>query len=128
MKTIAADLHGTAIEAFWAGTSFQLTSTVFQPTWADLSHIVDRKSVLMVAVFIFTIVSTVAAVAANFTALFAGRSIQGVGGGGIIALAYVIVSDMVSLRDRGKWFGIISLHWAIGAIFGPIIGGSKEAL
>jgi predicted MFS family arabinose efflux permease len=73
VKTIAADLHGTAIEAFWAGTSFQLTSTVFQPTWADLSHIVDQKSVLMVAVFIFTIGSTVAAVAANFTALLPAR-------------------------------------------------------
>jgi MFS family permease len=51
-----------------------------------------------------------------------------VGGGGIIALTYVIISDMVSLRDRGKWFGIISLHWAIGATFRPIIGGGKEAL
>lgn len=82
----------------------------------------------MAAMFIVTIGSVVTAIAANFTALLAGRSIQGVGGGGIIALTYVIISDMVSLRDRGKWFGIISLHWAIGAIFGPIIGGSKEAL
>jgi MFS family permease len=82
----------------------------------------------MAAVFNFTIGSVVAAAATNFTVLLAGRSIQGVGGGRIIALTYVIVSDMVSLRDRGNWFGIISLHWAIGAIFGPIIGGGKEAL
>jgi MFS family permease len=82
----------------------------------------------MAAMFIVTIGSVVTAIAANFTALLAGRSIQGVGGGGIIALTYVIISDMVSLRDRGKWFGIISLHWAIGATFRPIIGGGKEAL
>jgi MFS family permease len=75
----------------------------------------------MAVMFIFTIDSVVTAVAANFTTLLAGKSIQGVGGGGIVALTYVSISDMVSLRGRGKWFGIISLHWAIGAIFGPII-------
>lgn len=49
---------------------------------------------------------------------------QGTGGGGIIALTYVIVSDMIPLRDRGRWFGIISLQWAIGSAVGPVLGGT----
>ena len=70
VQTIASDLHGTAIEVFWAGTSVLLTSTVFQPIWASLSHIIDPKSVLMVAMFIFTIGSVVAVVAANWRWIF----------------------------------------------------------
>jgi MFS family permease len=40
-----------------------------------------------------------------------------------MALTYVTVTDMVTLRDRGKWFSIISLQWAIGSVTGPVIGG-----
>lgn len=55
--------------------------------------------------------------------MLVGRCIQGIGGGGLVALTYVIVTDMVSLRDRGKWFGLISLQWAMGTIAGPLLGG-----
>lgn len=49
---------------------------------------------------------------------------QGVGAGGMLALIYVITTDLVSLRERGKWFGLISLNWAIGSILGPLVGGA----
>ncbi len=55
--------------------------------------------------------------------LLVGRCIQGVGGGGLVGLTYVIISDMVSLRDRGKWMSVISLMWAVGSVIGPVIGG-----
>lgn len=55
--------------------------------------------------------------------MIVGRSIQGVGGGGISALTYVIVTDMVTLQQRGKWFGLISMMWALGSVLGPVIGG-----
>ncbi len=78
----------------------------------------------MLALSLFTLGALVAALASNFTVLLIGRSIQGIGGGGLMALTYVIVTDMVPLRDRGKWFSIISLQWAVGSVTGPVIGGA----
>ncbi|KFY64367.1 hypothetical protein V496_03311 [Pseudogymnoascus sp. VKM F-4515 (FW-2607)] len=123
LPAMAMKLNGSAIEAFWTGTSYLLTSTVFQPSWASFSHIFGRKPVLLLALSIFTLGAIIASAANNFTLLLAGRSIQGIGGGGLMALTYVIVTDMVTLRDRGKWFSIISLQWAIGSVTGPVIGG-----
>ncbi|KAH8650274.1 MFS multidrug transporter-like protein [Tricladium varicosporioides] len=95
LPTIATDLKGTtAIQAFWVGTSFLLCSTVFQPSWASFSHISGR------------------------------RCVQGIGGGGLVALTYVVITDMVTLRERGKYMSIISLQWAIGSVIGPVIGGT----
>lgn len=65
----------------------------------------------------------VAAVANNFTVILVGRSIQGIGGGGIITLTEIIVTDLVPLRERGKWFSMISSMWALGTVLGPLLGG-----
>ena len=117
-QIIADNLGGTAIEAFWAGTSFLLTSTVFQPTFASFSHIFGRKPVLLVALTFFTAGAIISALAQGFNLLLVGRSVQGVGGGGIVALTYVIATDLVTLRERGKWFGLINMMWAIGSVSG----------
>jgi MFS family permease len=50
--------------------------------------------------------------------------VQGIGGGGLVALTYVVITDMVTLRERGKYMSVISLQWAIGSVIGPVIGGS----
>ena len=71
----------------------------------------------------FTVGAIVAAVADDFTTILVGRSIQGIGGGGLIVLTEVVVTDMVPLRLRGKWFSIISSMWSIGTVVGPILGG-----
>jgi len=123
-KIIATDLNATAIQAFWCGTSFLLCSTVFQPTWASFSHIIGRKSVLLVALFLFTGGTIVASIARTITLLLVGRCLQGVGGGALVCLTYVLLADLVSLRERGKWMAIISLQWAIGSVIGPVIGGA----
>lgn len=124
LPTIATSLHSTAIEAFWCGTSFLLCSTVFQPSWASFSHIIGRKAVLLSALLFFTVGTIICSVANKIAVLLAGRCVQGIGGGGLVSLTYVIVADMVPLRDRGKWFSIISLQWAIGSVIGPVIGGA----
>ncbi|KAH8811638.1 major facilitator superfamily-domain-containing protein [Xylogone sp. PMI_703] len=123
LPTVAAALGATAIEAFWCGTSFLLCSTVFQPTWAALSHIFGRKSVILCALLLFTVGTILACVANKVTVLLVGRCIQGIGGGGLVSLTYVVLADLVTLRERGKWMALISLQWAIGTIVGPVIGG-----
>ncbi|KAG4025220.1 hypothetical protein MFRU_063g00100 [Monilinia fructicola] len=124
LPIIAQDLHGTAIEAFWTGTSFLLTSTVIQPTFASISHILGRKPSILVSVSCFAIGSLICALAHSFTVLLVGRTIQGIGGGGIVALTEVVITDIVPLRERGTWFGFQTLIWAVGSVTGPLIGGS----
>jgi MFS family permease len=104
LPIIASKLHGTAIEAFWAGTSFLLTSTVFQPSYASFSHIFGRKPLTYVALTFFAVGAIIAGAAKNFTTMLVGRSLQGIGAGGIISLTEIIITDMVPLRERGKWF------------------------
>ncbi|KAF6225133.1 hypothetical protein HO133_010329 [Letharia lupina] len=124
LPIISESLHGSAIAAFWCGTSFLLSSTAFQPTFASLSYILGRKPLLLVALLFFTVGAIVGALAQNFTSLLVGRSIQGVGGGGIISLTEILITDLVPLRERGKWFGFQSLTWALGSVTGPLIGGA----
>lgn len=78
----------------------------------------------MVALVLFLIGAIVAGVSKNFGALLVGRSLQGIGGGGLIALTEIVVTDLVPLRLRGQWFGIISAMWSVGSVTGPIIGGA----
>ncbi|CZR51713.1 related to putative multidrug transporter [Phialocephala subalpina] len=85
---------------------------------------VALPSVLLTALFLFFVGTIVASVAKNVGELLVGRSIQGVGGGGLVGLTYVILADLVTLRERGKWMSVISLQWAIGSVLGPIIGGA----
>ncbi|KAI5801600.1 major facilitator superfamily domain-containing protein [Peziza echinospora] len=123
LPIIAKALHGSAIEAFWSGTSFLLTSTVFQPSLASFSQIFGRKPVFLIAMVFFTVGAIIAALANDFTNILIGRAIQGVGGGGLTAITEIIVTDMVPLRQRGAYLGLLSTVWAVGSVSGPIIGG-----
>lgn len=117
------DLHGTAIEAFWTGTSFLLTSAVFQPTIGSLSHIFGRMYAIVFCSIFFLVGIIVSSVAQDFTAMLVGRTIQGIGGGGIILMSDIVITDLVPMRQRGMYFGLIGGCWAIGSVSGPVIGG-----
>ncbi|EGE81752.2 MFS multidrug transporter [Blastomyces dermatitidis ATCC 18188] len=123
LPTIASELNGTAVHAFWAGTSFLLTYAVFQPFIAVLSDIFGRREVMLASVSLFTTGTLIACLAQNFSTLLAGRSIQGVGAGGVFVLGYVILTDIVPLRQRPKFTAIIQMAWAVGTILGPLFGG-----
>lgn len=122
LPTISTELGGTALEAFWAGTSFLLASTVLQPTVASLSNIFGRKYLIYVSTVFFAVGSLIAALANNFQVLLVGRTVQGVGGGGLIALTEVVVTDLVPLQFRGQWFSLLSAMWSVGTVTGPLIG------
>lgn len=119
---MAKNLKGSAIEAFWAGTSFLLASAVFQPVIGSFSDVFGRKSMILLSLAFFGVGAIVAAIADNFNVVLVGRSIQGVGGGGIIVMTAVVITDLVPLRKRGKWLSAISAMWALGTVFGPLLG------
>jgi MFS family permease len=120
---MARGLSGTAIDTFWAGTSYLLACAVFQPFIVSLSDIFGRRQILLASVSFFTIGTIICCVAQDFSQLFAGRSVQGVGGGGITALSLIIVTDIVPLRFRPTYYGLIQVAWAVGTMMGPLAGG-----
>jgi MFS family permease len=124
LPTIATALHGTTIEAFWSGTAFLLCNTVFQPTFASLGYIFGRKQMTLVALSFFLAEALIAALARGFTLLLVGRSVQGVGGGGLVAITEIVLTDLVPLSKRGTYTGVIGSMYAIGGAAGPIIGGA----
>lgn len=122
---ITTALHSTAIEGFWAGTSFLLTSTVFQPVFGSFSDIFGRKPMVLISLVLFGLGAILAAVThGNMTLMLVGRSIQGIGGGGVLVLTEIVVTDLVPLRFRGNYFSMIGAMWAIGSVSGPLIGGA----
>lgn len=70
VPTITEHLSGTAIEAFWSGTSFLIASAVVQPVFGGLSHVFGRKNLILVSAFLFALGSLIPAVAPNFTVLY----------------------------------------------------------
>lgn len=125
LAKIAKVLHGSAIEAFWAGTSFLLTSTVFQPIFGSISGLFGRKPMLYISLVLFLIGAIVASVAPRghgMGVLLAGRSIQGIGGGGIIVLSEIIPTDLVPLKVRGNYMSMVGAMWALGSVTGPLMG------
>jgi MFS family permease len=93
------------------------------PFIASLSDIFGRPICLLASLATFTIGTIVCCVAQKLSTLIAGRCVQGIGGGGLIILGLVVFTDIVPLRFRSKYYGILQGAWAIGICFGPLVGG-----
>ncbi|KAF7886067.1 hypothetical protein EAF00_010170 [Botryotinia globosa] len=124
LPTISEALNGNAIEAFWAGTSFLLTSTIWQPVFIALSHVFGRRPLLLFSLFLFTVGSSLGGAAQSMPSLLVGRCLQGSGVGGILALTEALITDMVPLRQRGNAMALLGVVWALGSVTGPLIGGT----
>jgi MFS family permease len=123
MPTIVRDLNiGNSYE--WIVNAFLLTSTAFQPIFGQLADIYGRRWLTIIAVAIFVFGSGISGGASNGNMLIAGRAIQGLGSGGLNMLIDLILCDLVPLRERGKFMGMIFGVFAIGTSLGPFIGGS----
>lgn len=126
--TTALPTIANALEAgpsiTWAGTAYLLGQTVFQPLYGRLSDIVGRKPILLVSVTCIIVGGILCGFAQTPSWLYAARALSGIGGGGISSCVAIIVSDLVSLRERGKYQGMISLAIGSGAVAGPFIAAS----
>lgn len=123
VPTITAHFHSSEADYTWIGSAYLLAAAAATPTWGKISDIWGRKPIILVANAVFFIGSLIAALSINVQMLLAGRVIQGTGGGGLIILANICISDLFSMRDRGKYFGMIGAVWGIASALGPILGG-----
>ncbi|KAF4540797.1 MFS multidrug transporter [Lasiodiplodia theobromae] len=119
---IGSDL-GALNNTSWIATAYFLTLTSFQPLYGKLSDIFGRKSCLLFAYTIFGIGCLACGLARNMNELIAARAFAGVGGGGMTTVVSIMMSDIVTLRERGKWQGYINIVFATGAGTGAPLGG-----
>ncbi|KAH8106322.1 iron permease [Cristinia sonorae] len=123
LPTITADLNG-GDDFVWVGSAYALSSTAILPLSGSLADIFGRRPIMLLCIVFFAAGSAIAGAAQNMNMLIAARTIQGIGGGGIINLTEIIVSDLVPLADRGLYQGILGLLWSFASGIGPPIGGS----
>jgi len=107
----------------WIVTSYLLAATAVTPLYGKLSDIHGRRPVLLGGIAIFVAGSIACALAPNMPALIAARALQGLGGGGLIALSQTIVGDAISPRERGRYQGYFGAVFATASIAGPVLGG-----
>ncbi|GAP93408.1 putative tetracycline efflux protein [Rosellinia necatrix] len=124
---IVADALGGGNQAAWIANGFFITSTVGQLLYGRLSDIWSRKVILLIGLAIFFIGSLASSLANTVTQLIVFRALTGIGGGGLMTVAQLIVSDVVPLRERGKYQGILGAVVAIANGIGPVIGGALSA-
>ncbi|KAI5475994.1 hypothetical protein MNV49_000507 [Pseudohyphozyma bogoriensis] len=106
----------------WLGTSFLVANTSFQIVTSRLSDIFGRKIVLIGSLGLLILGDLLCGFAKNAVWLYITRGIAGIGGGGINSLCMIIMSDIVSLRDRGKFQGYLGIAISLGSAVGPFAG------
>jgi len=107
----------------WVGSAYALASAAFLPMSGALSQVFGRKPLMLVSLAIFTIGSAVSGAAHTTSVLLFGRTAQGLGGGGIVAMCNIILSDIVPLYRRPKYNAVLAVTWCFAAAIGPVIGG-----
>jgi EmrB/QacA subfamily drug resistance transporter len=107
----------------WVVTAYLLTGTAVTPLYGKLSDIHGRRAMMLAAIGIFILGSLACALAPSMFALVLGRALQGLGGGGLMALAQTIIADIVSPRERGRYQGYIGAVYAASSVGGPVLGG-----
>lgn len=113
-----------SIEAFaWVGTSYIVTSAIATPLLGKLSDLYGRRRIFQITMTLFLIGSLLCGAAESMGQLIAARAFQGLGGGGIQALSFAVIGDIIPPRDRGRYIGYFTLAFVGSALLGPVVGG-----
>jgi EmrB/QacA subfamily drug resistance transporter len=107
----------------WVVTAYLLTSTASTPLWGKISDLYGRRLIFQVAIGIFLAGSMLAGLSQNMGQLIAFRALQGVGGGGLFAIALSIIGDVIPPRERGRYQGYFGAVFGVSSVAGPLLGG-----
>ncbi|WVQ99153.1 hypothetical protein IAU59_006285 [Kwoniella sp. CBS 9459] len=124
LPTIAQEFNTTPSEYSWIGTAYLLSQVMMNPINGRLTDIVGRKPALYFAVTVLLVFSTLCATAKNATWLIIARAFAGLGGGSIVSLSLIIISDIAPLEKRGAMQGYMAAIWGIAGSGGPVLGGA----
>jgi EmrB/QacA subfamily drug resistance transporter len=122
MPTIVAKLGGLELYS-WVFSIYMLTSALTTPLFGKLSDLYSRRRLMLIGIGIFVVGSTLCGAAQSMEALVVFRAVQGLGGGAIYALSFIIVGVLFPAEQRAKMQGIISGIWGVASVLGPLAGG-----
>jgi EmrB/QacA subfamily drug resistance transporter len=122
LPRIVSDLGGLE-HLSWVVTAYLLTSTASTPLWGKVSDLYGRRPMFQAAIVVFLIGSLVAGSAGSMAVLIGGRAIQGLGAGGLIALALATIGDVIPPRERGRYQGYFGVVFGTSSVIGPLLGG-----
>ena len=124
LPRIIGDIGGGQSAYTWVVTSTLLAMTVSTPIWGKFADLFDRKLLVQLSLIIFVIGSALAGFSRSPGEMIGFRVIQGLGAGGLTALVQVVLADLVSPRERGRYAGYLSATMAVGTVGGPLLGGT----
>lgn len=122
LPAIGSDLHAYD-QLSWVVAAYLITSTISTPVYGKLSDVYGRRRLLIGSIAVFIATSILCAMARSLNQLIWFRALQGLGGGGLMALTQASIADVVSPRERGRYQGYISAVWALASVSGPLLGG-----
>ncbi|WP_426593614.1 MDR family MFS transporter [Cellulomonas sp. McL0617] len=122
IRTIGDDLNGLSLQA-WVTTAYLLTATISTPLYGKLSDIYGRKPLYMIAISLFVVGSLLSGTSNSMYELAGYRALQGLGAGGLMALAITILGDLVAPRERARYQGYFLAVFGVSSVLGPVVGG-----
>lgn len=122
LPRIVTDLGGMA-HLSWVVTAYVLASTATMPLYGKMADQYGRRPMIFTALATFLLGSVLCGLAGSMTQLIVFRAIQGMGAGGFMPLAQIIISDLVAPQDRAKRQGSIAIVFAVTSVLGPVLGG-----
>ncbi|MFD5416710.1 MDR family MFS transporter [Streptomyces sp. NPDC127069] len=123
LPQIISDLGGTQSSYTWVVTAALLSMTAATPLWGKLSDLFSKKLLVQISLVVYVLGSVVAGLSQNTGMLIACRVVQGIGVGGLSALAQIVMAAMISPRERGRYSGYLGAVFAVATVGGPLLGG-----